>query len=75
MARTMTREQAAAYARSQIMATDRILTQHTDSAGLCTCGRPHPCPIKQTCHQRREHFQATLALAEQTQALPLVAIR
>jgi hypothetical protein len=74
MTRTMTREETAAYARTQIMAAGRILAQHTDRAGMCSCGRPRPCPIKQTCDERLRHFHTTLALVEMTQTLPLVTV-
>lgn len=74
MARTMTGEQLAAHARAQISAADQILAyHHPAAAGLCSCGRQLPCTVSATCAHRREHFTGALALAEQTQLLPVVA--
>lgn len=66
----MDREQFAAYARTQVAAADQILSGHRPAGGMtCSCGRSRPCPVAETCTQRREHFAAALALAEQTQRL------
>jgi hypothetical protein len=64
-------EQFGAYARAQIAAAEQILARHyLVRGGDCSCGRPRPCSVAQSCSQTRDHYRARLALLEQTAALP-----
>jgi hypothetical protein len=66
-------EQFGAYAREQIAAAEQILARHYLTRGDdCSCGRPQPCPVAQSCTQTRDHYRARLALLEQSAALPRV---
>lgn len=72
----MNRDEFAAYARAQVAAADQILSGHRPAGGwTCSCGRGRPCPVADSCALRRDHFAAALALAEQTQRLPIVTAR
>lgn len=66
-------DEAVAYAERQLAAADAILARHHRAVGVCTCGRPSPCPIAVACVQRREQFAARLALLRMTVELPVMA--
>lgn len=69
--RTLHSEDFVGYARAQIAAAEQILAGHQQgSGGLCCCGRLWPCSVAQACTRTRDHYQAGLALLEQTIALP-----
>ncbi len=71
--RALSGEQFGAYARVQIAAVEQILARHhLMRGGDCSCGRPRPCSVAQSCAQTRERYRARLALLEQTAAWPRV---
>jgi len=70
------RQRFAAYAKEQITAADQIMAGNRPAGGgVCSCGRTRPCPVAESCAGRREDCVAVLAIAEQTQALLIVAAR
>ncbi|HEX5144947.1 MAG TPA: hypothetical protein VFW21_13865 [Mycobacterium sp.] len=74
MGRRLDADQFAAYAREQIRDAFAILQRHRpDRYGLCSCGRPQPCTVIDTCQRSIDHYRGKLALIEATQPLPIVA--
>ena len=66
-------QQFGVYARGQIAAAEQILARHyVTRGGDCSCGRPRPCSVAQSCAQTRDHYGARLVLLEQTAAFPRV---
>lgn len=62
------------YAQYQITQVDTVLAKHSPAAGSsCRCGRPAPCPQQQSLAATRARYEGTLALLDQTQALPVIA--
>jgi hypothetical protein len=72
--RTLDRDQMRAYANYQIAQIDAVLLPKHGPAGgsSCRCGRPTPCPQQQSLAETRARYERTLALLDQTQALPMI---
>jgi hypothetical protein len=66
-------EEFAGFARARLADLDAILVGHHATHGVCSCGRPVPCPQADSLTRQRQHLCTRMALAETTVALPVVA--
>ncbi len=65
-------DRLAARARSGIDTAMDLLARHEVSNGICSCGRPDPCPQRQSLTATLDHHRGTLALLEKTLVLPVL---
>lgn len=72
--RALDRDQMRAYAQFQLAQVGSVLVGHGPaSGGSCRCGRPAPCHQQEFLQGLSDRYTATLAMLDQTVALPVVA--
>ncbi|WP_155372656.1 hypothetical protein [Catellatospora vulcania] len=70
--RVLDRDQFITYARVQVDTATSLLAGHGPSPGGCACGRPWPCPQRESLSAVAEHYQSRLALLDETVLLPVI---